>query len=178
MTLESCCVQNIAKKIENEIAIWSNNLSNLDKVEESSAIFCIELAHLKWNAIPSEKNPGFQISELPAYKNSDQQWISDWKAYANPVIASLANLKNAIEYCEGIKNYEKQPWVKSDGYRSSTLDIHLAFLLVQDGQLEKALDILQAALRLQIHPPSIERHQKAFNWVTGLISVRDKSYSE
>ena len=105
------------------------------------------------------------MSTAPEYKNSSARWIADWKQYAAPIVAGTSNLNDAIGYCEKIKTYKKQSWVKSDGYLPSAVTINLAFLLVQHGQCEKARDVLQGALKLQVHPPAIERHQKALAWV-------------
>jgi hypothetical protein len=159
------------KKIENVLELWPNQKNTVSVLDTAATIFCVHLSHLKWNAAFTEKNPEFQISELSEHQNSAQKWIIDWKAYAKPHIALLSNLKDAIQYCEYIKNYKKQPWVKSDGYRSSTIDIHLAFLCVQDGQYEKANAILESAWKLQTHTSSIDRHEKALNWVNEQLGL-------
>jgi hypothetical protein len=161
------------RKIEDQIQIWPNQTPSTEGLDASAQIFCITLSHLKWNDTPGDRNPGYQISTAPEYKNSSVKWIADWKQYAAPIIAGTSTLKEAIQFCEKIKTYKKQPWVKSDGYRAQSVDIYLAFLLVQDGQLEKARGILQVGLKLQTHLPSIERHQKALVWVMDQIAAME-----
>lgn len=158
------------RKIEDQTDIWPNRKSSAHETETSSGIFCIDLSHLKWNETSVEKNPIFQISELPGYQDTAKQWILDWENFATPLLASVSNLDDAIQYCEFIKTYKKQVWVKSDGYLSSALDIHWALLCAQDGQYEKAKNILQNSLELQTHPPSVERHKKALSWVEAQIA--------
>jgi hypothetical protein len=153
------------RRIETDINLWPNTNPEINIVNPGSAIFSITLSHLKWNELPTDKNPIFKLSKLPGYESVANEWISDWEQFAMPIVESIFDLESVIRYCQFIKNYAKKSWVKSDGYLSSTLDIHMAFLYVRDGQYQAAIDILQASIELHSRAAGIERLNKALSWV-------------
>jgi hypothetical protein len=113
----------------------------------TQGIFSIQLEHLVWNERESDINPSWKISALPGYENTCEKWIRSWEKHFAPVIDSTKNLSGVIEFFKKIKTYEKNAWVKSDGYSSHAFNPYLAILMVKDNQMEAAKELLHNALK-------------------------------
>jgi hypothetical protein len=160
ITLYSKYIEDIANKLK----LYTNSSFVIDDLKVGTAIFCVYLSHLKWNATETNINPTYSVSTIELYDNQAETWIADWKSYASPIILNLQNLNDAIYYCEYIKSYSRQPWVKSSGYLSSDLNTFRAILYVQNKQFRQAIEALEAVIQ-DLNPLRKAYFEKLRNWV-------------
>jgi len=151
--------------------LWGPSIGEVN--EKSVGVFSVGLQHLKWNAEGGDDNPVWQVSALPQYENSANDWIADWERYGAPIVSAITDISSAIVFCQQALKYQKNPWVKSDGFGSYAFDIFTAMLMVRNHQVEEAKAFLINALnindreakRAQLREAKKMQLQLALDWV-------------
>lgn len=136
-----------------------------DPNQYAESIFSIELAHLKWNAEPGDENPVWRVSQLPEFQHAASDWIRDWEKYAAPTINAIADLSSAIDFCLKIRRYQKNSWVKSDGYRCAALEQYLAILMAENNQASAAKELLREALVERTNQSTQAELRLVLSWI-------------
>lgn len=146
-----------------EAGIWETPI--IDVKDKSVSVFSIGLQHLKWNAEGGDFNPVWQVSALPQYEFSSNEWLADWERYAAPIVFAITDRSSAIEFCQGALNYQKNSWVKSDGFVSPAFEIYTAMLMVKNQRFVEAKALLRAALNVNKREAKKMQLQIALDWV-------------
>ncbi len=130
-----------------------------------SALFQVDLQHLKSSALEGSESLHWKASEFPGYEEQGAQWIADWKQYGRAFVDSVSTLDEAIKFYEWIPSYTKMPWVKSDGYSTFSPHLDLALLYVQRGDIEKAKQILRAVLSSPLPRYEFDESSALLKWL-------------
>jgi hypothetical protein len=126
--------------VEVFLDLWEidqNSVENIYNFPYADLIM-VRLSHLKWNVEKGE-NPSWQVVNAPlSIELAFEAWRQDWERFGVPFVNRIENKRDIVNTFFCLKDYKKNPWVKSDGPQTFLFFERGIILLALNGQLDDA----------------------------------------